>query len=40
MPELAITGAGTLTIRLIGLGVILLHVGFLFQVADRQRRRA
>ena len=39
VPELAITGAGTLTIRLIGLAVILLHVGFLFQVADRQRRR-
>lgn len=38
VPELAITGAGQTTIRLIGFAVILMHLGFLMQIAARHRR--
>lgn len=38
VPELAITGAGQTMIRLLGLAVILMQVGFLMQLADRHRR--
>ncbi len=37
VPELAITGSGVLTIRLVGAALILFQVGFLLLLADRQR---
>ncbi len=37
VPELAITGSGVLTIRLVGAALILFQVGFLLLLADRRR---